>query len=209
MPVIPKQVIAMLACARIRAVHSVVFGGYGAAALNQRIVGAGAKIVITADMAVRRGKSIPLKHVIEEAIINAPTVEYLIVLRRELGRPVEIHGEMEIDFYELCKGVSHDCPAEVIDAEDTLFILYTSGTTGTPKGIVHTVGRYMVGVYYTTKYICDLKESDVYWCTADPGWITGHPYVVYGPLSVGGTILISENTPDYSDPGIWWKMIEK
>lgn len=209
MPVIPEQIISMLACARIGAVHSVVFGGYGAAALNQRIVGAGAKVVITADMSVRRGKSIPLKHVIEEAIINAPTVEHLIILRRELTRPVEIHSEMELDFYELVKDQSPDCQPEVMDSEDPMFILYTSGTTGEPKGIVHTCGGYMVGVYYTTRYIFDLKDNDVYWCTADPGWITGHSYVVYGPLSVGGTILISENTPDYPDPGIWWKMVEE
>jgi acetyl-CoA synthetase len=209
MPVIPEQVIAMLACARIGAVHSVVFGGYGAAALNQRIVGAGAKIVITADMAIRRGKSIPLKHTIEEAIIGAPTVEHLIILRRELRTPVEIHSEMEIDFYEVMTDVEPDCPAEVMDSEDPMFILYTSGTTGAPKGIVHTCGGYMVGVYYTTRYIFDVKESDVYWCTADPGWITGHSYVVYGPLSVGATILIGEGTPDYPDAGIWWKMVEE
>ena len=175
MPVIPEQVIAMLACARIGAVHSVVFGGYGAAALNQRIVGAGAKIVITADMAIRRGKSIPLKHVIEEAIIGAPTVEHLIILRRELRTPVEIHSEMEIDFYEVMADVEPDCPAEVMDSEDPMFILYTSGTTGAPKGIVHTCGGYMVGVYYTTRYIFDVKESDVYWCTADPVGSPGIP----------------------------------
>jgi len=209
MPVIPEQVVAMLACTRIGAVHSVVFGGYGAAALNQRIVGAGAKVVITADIAIRRGKAIPLKHVIEEAIINAPTVEHLIILRRELRIPVEIHSEMEVDFYELLADVGSDCPAEVMDAEDPLFILYTSGTTGSPKGIVHTCGGYMVGAYYTTKYIFDLKENDVYWCTADPGWITGHSYVIYGPLCVGGTVFICENTPDYPDPGIWWKMVEE
>ncbi|MGA2698777.1 MAG: acetate--CoA ligase [Methanoregula sp.] len=209
MPVIPEQIIAMLACTRIGAIHSVVFGGYGAAALNQRIVGAGAKIVITADMAIRRGKAIPLMHVIQEAIINAPMVEHLIILRREQHIPVELHKEMEIDFYDVMADVDNNCPAEVMDAEDPLFILYTSGTTGAPKGIVHTCGGYMVGAYYTTKYIFDIKEHDVYWCTADPGWITGHSYVVYGPLSVGATILITESTPDYPDPGIWWKIVEE
>jgi acetyl-CoA synthetase len=209
MPVIPEQVIAMLACTRIGAVHSVVFGGYGAAALNQRIVGAGAKIVITADIAIRRGKAIPLMHVIEEAIINAPTVEHLIILRRQQRTPVELHSEMELDFYDVMADTDADCPAEVMDAEDPLFILYTSGTTGAPKGIVHTCGGYMVGAYYTTKYIFDIKEHDVYWCTADPGWITGHSYVVYGPLSVGATVFITESTPDYPDPGIWWKYVEE
>ena len=208
MPMVPEQIISMLACARIGAVHSVVFGGFGAAALNSRITGASAKVVITADVTFRRGKSIPLKHVIEEAIINAPSVEHVIVLRRELHQPVEIHREMEVDFYDLIKDVSPDCEAEVMDSEDPLFILYTSGSTGTPKGIVHTCGGYMVGAYYTTKNVFDIKDNDVYWCTADPGWITGHSYVVYGPLSNGATIIITENTPDYPDSGVYWRMIE-
>jgi len=208
MPMVPEQIISMLACARIGAVHSVVFGGFGAAALNSRITGASAKVVITADVTFRRGKSIPLKHVIEEAIINAPSVEHVVVLRRELHQPVEIHREMEVDFYDLIKDVSPDCEAEVMDSEDPLFILYTSGSTGTPKGIVHTCGGYMVGAYYTTKNVFDIKDNDVYWCTADPGWITGHSYVVYGPLSNGATIIITENTPDYPDSGVYWRMIE-
>ena len=209
MPMVPEQLIAMLACARIGAVHSVVFAGFGTTALNMRIKDAEAKVVITADISIRRGKAIPLITIVKEAIDNAPSVEHIVMYRRRKEPPVELRPGREHDFYGIMEGVPADCPAEVMDAEDPLFILYTSGSTGTPKGVVHTCAGYMVGTYYTTKMVFDLKERDIYWCTADPGWITGHSYIVYGPLAVGATVFITEITPDYPDPGSWWKLIEE
>ncbi|MCX6689635.1 MAG: acetate--CoA ligase [Methanoregula sp.] len=209
MPMIPEQVIAMLACARIGAVHSVVFAGFGMTALNMRITDAEAKIVITSDISIRRGKAIPLITIVQEAIDNAPSVEHVIIHRRRKDQPVTIRADFELDFYGIMEDVPAICEPEVMDAEDPLFILYTSGSTGTPKGVLHTCAGYMVGTYYTSKYVFDLKERDIYWCTADPGWITGHSYIVYGPLAVGATVFLSELTPDYPDAGIWWKLIEE
>ena len=209
MPMVPEQLIAMLACARIGAVHSVVFAGFGTTALNMRINDAEAKVVITSDISIRRGKAIPLITIVKDAIVNAPSVEHVVIHRRRREPPVEIRPGREHDFYGIMEDVPADCPCEVMDAEDPLFILYTSGSTGTPKGVVHTCGGYMVGTYYTTKVVFDLKERDIYWCTADPGWITGHSYIVYGPLAVGATVFISEITPDYPDAGSWWKLIEE
>lgn len=208
MPLVPEQIIAMLACARIGAIHNVVFAGFGAQALNYRINDAEAKFVITADIGIRRGRALPLKIIVDEAITHAPSVERVIVLRRQ-NPPIELHKEIEVDFKEIMEGVSPECKPEVMDAEDVLFYLYTSGSTGAPKGVVHTCGGYMVGVYHTMKCVFDLKEDDIYWCTADPGWITGHSYIVYGPLCAGATVFITEQTPDFPDPGAWWRLIEE
>ncbi len=208
MPLVIEQIVAMLACARIGAIHSVVYAGFSVPALRHRIEDAEAKLVITADVTIRRGRAIPLKRIVDEAILDLPFVEQVIVLRR-LEPKVDLIGEKEVDFYEFMDGHLDYCEPEIMDAEDPLFILYTSGSTGKPKGVLHTTGGYMVGTYYSLKTVFDLKDDDIYWCTADPGWITGHSYIVYGPLVAGATQVIAEGAPNYPDFGRWWKIVEK
>jgi len=208
MPLVIEQVAAMLACARIGAIHSVVYAGFSVPALRHRIEDAEAKLIITADVTIRRGRAIPLKQIVDQAIVDLPFVEKVVVLRR-LEPKVDLIGEKEVDFYEFIEGQPDYCEPEVMDAEDPLFILYTSGSTGKPKGVLHTTGGYMVGTYYSMKTVFDNKENDVFWCTADPGWITGHSYIVYGPLVAGATQVIAEGAPNYPDFGRWWRIIEK
>ncbi|WP_461829874.1 acetate--CoA ligase [Aquifex sp.] len=208
MPNTIEAIATMLACARIGAIHSVVFAGFSEGALRTRIEDAKAKVVVTATYTQRRGKKIDLLSVVERAIDGLDFVEHVIVWDRD-GDALEHKGELFKDFYELVKNASPECEPEVMDAEDPLFILYTSGTTGKPKGVLHTTGGYMVQTYYTAKIVFDLHEDDVYWCTADIGWITGHSYIVYGILQNGVTSVITEGAPDYPDPGRWWKYIEK
>ncbi len=208
MPTTIEAIATMLACARIGAIHSVVFAGFSEGALRTRIEDAKAKVVVTASYTQRRGKKIDLLSVVERAIDGLDFVEHVIVWDRD-GDALEQKGELFKDFYELVKNASPECEPEVMDAEDPLFILYTSGTTGKPKGVLHTTGGYMVQTYYTAKIVFDLHEDDIYWCTADIGWITGHSYIVYGILANGVTLVITEGAPDYPDPGRWWKYIEK
>jgi acetyl-CoA synthetase len=209
MPMIPEAAIAMLACARIGAPHSVVFGGFSAEALRDRLEDAQAKVVVTADGGFRKDKTVPLKVEVDKALEHgASSVQKVIVVQRT-KEAVTMHEGRDYWWHDLQKEASADCPAEVMDSEDTLFILYTSGSTGKPKGVVHTTGGYNLYTHMTTKWIFDLKDTDVYWCTADVGWITGHSYIVYGPLSNGATSLMYEGVPRPSNPGCFWDVVEK
>ncbi len=207
---IPELPIAMLACARIGAIHSVVYGGFTVEALAERIEDSQSKVLITCDGAYQRGKIVPLKQIADEALQRAATVESVLVVKRT-GEPVNMESGRDMWYHELMALpiASNSCQVEEMDAEDPLFILYTSGTTGKPKAIVHTHGGYMVGTYSTLKYVFDTREEDRFWCAADPGWITGHSYIVYGPLLNGLTSFMYEGAPTYPYPNRWWQMIEK
>ncbi|MGQ9556546.1 MAG: acetate--CoA ligase [Desulfurispora sp.] len=208
LPMIPELAIVMLACARIGAPHSVVFGGFSAEALADRINDCQAKLVITADGGWRRGGIVPLKKNCDDALEKCPTVEKVIVVKRT-GNEINFQPGRDLWYHELMEQAPIGCPAEPMDAEDTLYILYTSGSTGKPKGVLHTTGGYLVGVSTTHKYIFDIKDDDIYWCTADIGWVTGHSYIVYGPLANGCTTVMYEGSPDWPDRGRFWAIIEK
>jgi acetyl-CoA synthetase len=211
LPLIPELAIAMLACARIGAVHSVVFGGFSAESLRDRIEDAQATLLVTADGGYRRGHVVPLKQMADEALRGTPSIKNVVVVQRQAGAPISVEMKEGRDhwYHRLMQDADPRCEPEPMDSEDMLYILYTSGTTGKPKGIVHTTGGYLVGTYATTKWVFDLKEDDVYWCTADIGWVTGHSYVVYGPLANGATVLMYEGAPDWPQKDRFWQLVER
>ncbi|MFP4080625.1 MAG: acetate--CoA ligase [Ectothiorhodospira sp.] len=208
LPMIPEAAVAMLACARIGAVHSVVFGGFSPDALRDRIQDAECKVVITSDQSLRGGRKVPLKGNADKAIAQCPSVTTCLVVQRG-GEPVEWHEGRDVWYHEAMAGASADCPAEEMDAEDPLFILYTSGSTGKPKGVMHTTGGYLLQAAMTHKTVFDYKDGEVYWCTADVGWVTGHTYILYGPLANGAQTLMFEGVPNYPDFGRFWQVCDK
>jgi acetyl-CoA synthetase len=209
LPMIPEVVVSMLACARIGAPHNVVFGGFSAEAVRERMEFSEAKLLITVDGAARKGTTAPVKDRVDEVMGDLPSLEKIVVVRSK-GTPCEMQEGRDVFYGEVMAAAAERCPAEELDAEHPLYILYTSGSTAKPKGILHTTGGYLTGVSATHRYVFDLKpESDVYWCAADVGWVTGHSYIVYGPLSNGATSVMWEGAPDYPHKGIWWEIIER
>ena len=208
MPMVPEAAVAMLACTRIGAIHAVVFGGFSPDALRDRILDSDCHTVITADQAIRGGNSIPLKANTDQAVSECPNVETVIVIKRG-GDPVEWNEKRDVWYHQAMAQASADCDPEIMDAEDPLFILYTSGSTGKPKGVLHTTAGYLLQAAMTHKLVFDYKDGDIYWCTADVGWVTGHTYIVYGPLANGATTLMFEGIPTYPDVSRFWKVCEK
>jgi acetyl-CoA synthetase len=211
LPLIPELAIAMLACARVGAAHSVVFGGFSSDSLRDRINDAQCNLLITADGGWRRGSIVPLKHMADEALKGTPSIKNVVVVKRlgEGQAPVHVKEGRDHWYHDLMENAPYTCEPEKMDAEDLLYILYTSGTTGKPKGIMHTTAGYLVGAYATTKWVFDLKEDDVFWCTADIGWVTGHSYVVYGPLANGATVVMYEGAPDWPEKDRFWQIVER
>lgn len=208
LPMIPELAIAMLACARIGATHSIIFGGFSSDAIADRNNDAQAKLIVTADGSWRRGRDLQLKHTVDQSLEKSPSVQRVVVVRRT-GWPVQMIPDRDYWWHDLMSDVTADCDPVPLDAEHPLFILYTSGSTGKPKGVLHTTGGYLLGTTMTSKWVFDLKDEDTYWCTADIGWITGHSYIVYGPLSNGATTVMYEGAPNWPDEGRFWEIIEK
>jgi acetyl-CoA synthetase len=208
MPMTPEAAVAMLACARLGATHSVIFGGFSSQAIADRVEDAKSSLIITGDGGRRRGAVVQLKKNVDEALKKTDRVKKVVVLKH-VGTPIDMQAGRDIWWSDVIAGQSADCPAEPMEAEDPLYVLYTSGSTGKPKGIIHTTGGYMVGVYLSTKYVFDLHDQDIYWCTADVGWVTGHSYVVYGPLCNGATSLMYEGAPNFPDFSRFWAIVER